>query len=291
MSEHLPTRPTPPPDGRAADAERDAKIDELLLSGLDHYFAGRFQEAVNVWGRVLFLDRGHARARAYIERARSAMAERQRSSEQLLHEGVAAFQRGDGSAARELLTSAVDQGGPQDLALAYLDRLDRLEGPIAPPEAVFASAGPPAARREASADGLWRGPRPVRVWPLLLLAVVAGFVAYLAASGDLLGSILMTNAGWRRPATAAASHESVELLPVPRTSEIVMAKARALYASGRLKDALETLGTVARADPFYGEAERLRSQIQRALLASLESARAADLSRPPGGAGLRGPGE
>ena len=52
---------------------------------------------------MLFLDRSHARARAYIERARSALAERQRESEELLQNGVAAFERGDGDEARRLL--------------------------------------------------------------------------------------------------------------------------------------------------------------------------------------------
>ena len=57
----------------------EAQLDEqLLLAGLDHYFAAQYDQAVAVWTRVLFLDRSHARARAYIERARSAQAERQR---------------------------------------------------------------------------------------------------------------------------------------------------------------------------------------------------------------------
>ena len=42
-------------DGR----ERDARIEELLLVGLDHYFAGRHELAINIWTRVLFLDRSH----------------------------------------------------------------------------------------------------------------------------------------------------------------------------------------------------------------------------------------
>ena len=57
-----------------ADHERDARVEQLLLAGLDHYFAGQYERAVHVWTRVLFLDRGHARARAYIERARAAQA-------------------------------------------------------------------------------------------------------------------------------------------------------------------------------------------------------------------------
>jgi hypothetical protein len=57
---------------------RESRIEELLLAGLDHYFNGQHELAISVWTRVLFLDRSHARARAYIERARGAIAERQR---------------------------------------------------------------------------------------------------------------------------------------------------------------------------------------------------------------------
>src|ERR1700682_6846669 len=86
----------------APEPGRDAKIEQLLLVGLDHYFAAQYEQAINVWSRALFLDRNHARARAYIERARSALAERQRQSEELLHTGVAAFERGEGGGARRL---------------------------------------------------------------------------------------------------------------------------------------------------------------------------------------------
>src|SRR5437773_7311629 len=109
-----------------AGADRTAKIEQLLLVGLDHYFAGRYEEAINVWTRALFLDRSHPRARAYIERARSAMAERQRQSEELLHHGVDAFQRGDGDEARRMLLAAIDGGAPSDEALAVLERLNRI---------------------------------------------------------------------------------------------------------------------------------------------------------------------
>src|SRR5262245_25975790 len=99
------------------NSDRDAKIERLLLAGLDHYFAAEYEQAINIWTRALFLDRGHARARAYIERARSALAERQRESEELLERGVAAFHRGEGDEARRLLQAAVDQGAPSDEAL------------------------------------------------------------------------------------------------------------------------------------------------------------------------------
>ena len=71
-TDHLPEA------GEVPERERDARVEDLLLAGLDHYFVGQHELAISVWTRVLFLDRGHARARAYIDRARSAIAERQR---------------------------------------------------------------------------------------------------------------------------------------------------------------------------------------------------------------------
>ena len=126
MSDPLRTDPSiNAPD--SSGAERDARIEELLLDGLNHYFAARYDQAIHIWTRVMFLDRGHARARAYIERARSAVAERQRESEELLYRGVHAFNRGDTDVARDLLTSAIDRGGPNEVALALLARLTRLQ--------------------------------------------------------------------------------------------------------------------------------------------------------------------
>jgi len=110
------------------DAERATRIEELLISGLDHYFAEDYEQAINVWTRVVFLERDHDRARAYIDRARKAIAERQRESEELLHRGLDAYKTGDVESARDLLTRAVDQGAPSDEALVLLDRMDRLEG-------------------------------------------------------------------------------------------------------------------------------------------------------------------
>src|SRR6187551_1774678 len=113
-------------DAAASDTGRETQIEELLLAGLDHYFNGQHELAINVWTRVLFLDRSHPRARAYIERARGAVAERQREGEELLQTGAAAFSRGDTADARRLLTSAVERGARPEEALAMLERLERL---------------------------------------------------------------------------------------------------------------------------------------------------------------------
>ncbi len=111
--------------GEVPERERNARVEHLLLAGLDHYFSGQHELAISVWTRVLFLDRGHARAKAYIDRARSAIAERQREGDELLHTGAAAFERGDAGIARTLLTSAVERGVHSEEALVLLERVNR----------------------------------------------------------------------------------------------------------------------------------------------------------------------
>ena len=157
----------------ASEADRDAKIEQLLLAGLDHYFAAEYDHAISVWTRVLFLDRSHARARAYIERARSALAERQRESEELLQNGVAAFERGDGGEARRLVQAAIEGGAPTDEALAVLDRLDRLE--------TSPAAEPPSPSRRARTGATPAAAGSPAGWSALSITLL--FVLALAASG------------------------------------------------------------------------------------------------------------
>jgi len=264
--------PSSPQDGAAADLDRDAKVDELLLAGLEHYFSGRYQEAVNVWGRVMFLDRGHARARAYIERARGALAERQRTADQLVHEGMAALERGDGPAARQLLETAVEQGDPQDMARAGLDRLNRLfatgagEGRASGVPSPDASATAPLPRRRRLLAG---APRPVRVLPILLAAALLIIAMFAAASRDLLKPLM--DLGWRKPAAASAVSVTPDALPVPGSADLALARARELLAGPvRLKAALGALEGVSEADPRLPDVQRLRAEIQRALIESVQ---------------------
>jgi len=246
------------------ERDRDARVEQLLLSGLDHYFTGDYERAITVWTRVLFLDHGHARARAYMERARSAIAERQRESEELLHTGVEAFGRGDIAAARRLLTSAVERGAATDEALALLERLHRLEP--------AAGAKQWAPRRDVSIGAqadLQPGVAepPASRWRWVFAGVAAGVLA--AAAG---GWVYFRGADlWLSPATtvrAAVSHES-EPLPVPAASEVALARARSLQGTGRLHDALSALENVPQGDPAWAEAQALRATMQRQLLAGV----------------------
>jgi hypothetical protein len=214
---------------------------------------------------VLFLDRGHARARAYIERARSAQAERQRESEELLHRGVAAFDRGDASDARELLQAAVSQGASPDVALSYLGRLDRLEParPVADlPQAPPPPADPPAGDALAARDS-WR-----RAVALALVLAAGGAAALLAVTVLLDVSDVRDVLKLPREAAASSRPAVDDPVPVPRVAELALSRARTQFSGGHAADALRTMAVIADSDPLHEEADRLRAEIQRTLLAA-----------------------
>jgi tetratricopeptide (TPR) repeat protein len=242
--------------GPLSDADREARIEQLLLSGLDHYFSGKHEQAINIWTRVAFLERGHGRARAYIERARSALAEQQREDEALLHQGVEAYHAGNLDTARDLLTRAVEQGGPSDTALVFLQRLSRID---APGGAVAASR---LARAGSPAAPIVVPPR-LRMAPTLLAsAVVAAGILFAAMP---LASWLAELPVSAPPAEAAPS----EALPIVRPSDIDLARARQLSASGHPREALRVLDRLDLADPARAEADVLRAALQRELLAAV----------------------
>jgi tetratricopeptide (TPR) repeat protein len=249
-------------------ADRDARIEQLLLTGLDHYFANDYDQAINLWSRVLFLDRHHDRARAYIERARSAQAERQRESEAMLHQGLDAFRNGDVARARELLRAALDQGASRDLALGVLDRIERLDAapstsPVSPATSRTWLTG--RAKTEAAPSSLAPPRRRLSGATILLIVAALG-----AATVGLLG-VLPDITAWRftrvaRPAPPILA-PTEEQLPLASATELYIARSRTLFQTGRLRDALRELDRVPIGDALRPDADRLRAEIQTELLA------------------------
>lgn len=278
MSEPLPTDRLREIDA-ATDRNRDAKIEQLLLAGLDHYFAAEFEQAINIWTRALFLDRSHARARAYIERARSAVAERQRESEELLDRALAAFNRGESAQARRLLQEAVGRGAHADEALALLDRLNRIDQGGVPTALV---ATPFSERAVLFVPEVEVAPRRKVGW-----AVGAAILVLLGAVAVMVATRVDGRLAWRpslalpsvapAPVAIAAAERT---LPLPRRGEAALARARTLASGGRLRDALGALDRVRATDPEKGEADRLRGEIQRQLIGLATPAPAATGALP-----------
>jgi hypothetical protein len=269
------TDPLKVPDG----ADEEARIEHLLVTGLDHYFAGHYEQAINLWTRVLFLDRNHDRARAYIDRARSAQAERQRMSEALVHQGLDAFDKGEVARARELLSDALDQGASHDVALGVLGRIDRLDVGQRSATPAAPSVRRRALHKPAEGDG-----EPGRRGTLALWLATAAAMVLVAG----LALVLVTPAGladWfptqattgapPQPAPAAAP------LPIPAPTEAYLSQARAMFAGGKLRDALRALDRVPIGDALRADAERLRADIQRELLAVASAEASASAADAP----------
>lgn len=259
-----PLRTAPGSDTSADAADREALIERLLLAGLDHYFEGRFEQAVNIWTRVAFLERGHGRARAYIERARGALAERQRESDELLHRGLEAYRTGDLTGARELLTRAA-AAGSSETALVFLQRLGVAEAgqAAAAPVAQFAYEGGPSAGR------------PLRRHSDKPIGAATNWIATIAVCVGIASAILMAAppiASWLGEgpsASAVPDRHTADPLPVVRGAELRVSQARALFEGGKPHDALRLLDSIDRGDPLRDDADELTAAIQMTLLATV----------------------
>jgi tetratricopeptide (TPR) repeat protein len=253
MAEPRRSEIVPTPDA----ADRTSQSETLLIEGLDRYFGGRYEEAIHVWTRVLFLDRSHARARAYIDRARTAIAERQRRSEELLQASQDLLDRGRTDEARDLLTEAVAEGGDDERASAVRVRLERLER-------AHAGARPPRSLSVTPTSVV-----PGWTWPRRSPAVVG--LAVVFGVGALF-IVVVTSPAVQRWMGAEPANEVLATstgpnpLPALSSEEVALLRARALYGQRRLVEALQALDRVGADSPMRAEADELRIEIQRLVL-------------------------
>lgn len=263
MSDPLRSDTTRAPEPASA-SERDAKIEQLLLAGLDHYFAGEYDQAITVWTRALFLDRSHAKARAYIERARSAQAERQRETEALLHDSAAALHRGDSSEARRLLRDAMNHGGPSDEVIALLDRVDRADTGMAPDVQEARESQP-----RLSLDAPPPSRRSTIAWAAIgvsgLVIVAAGLFA-LGATRPEWAALVERSLARRAERSTPPPAQALQVPAPPRRAAAALGRANALVSSGRLRDAMPLLQGIPDTAPERAEADRLLGEIQRQLI-------------------------
>jgi tetratricopeptide (TPR) repeat protein len=244
------------------EADRGTRTEALLVEGLDHYLAGKFEDAIHIWTRVLFLDRSHARARAYIDRARTAIAERQRASDEMLHATSEMLTRGDAAEARRLLDEILNTGGDDERAAELRVRIERLERaselarpvamPVPSPEVVPAATSPTS------------GFRRLRTAAVIAVVVLVAGLAAAPTIWDLFGLDPV-----RTPLMSTAGDT---VLPVLSTSDVALVRARTLYSRGRLAEALRVLDRVTDISGVPA-ANQLRVEIQQALLASGTSMR------------------
>jgi tetratricopeptide (TPR) repeat protein len=247
-------------------ALRDSRTEALLVEGLDKYFAGHYEAAIHLWTRVLFLDRTHARARAYIDRARTTLAERQRQGEEMLQASHELLEQGRTADARHLLTEAVATSGDDDRASALrvkLERQERIDRADRDVRAGGRRASDKLRTRLAETPIAWRAPAAARGWLVLTLGALAVALVALATNAPVpewLGS--------RSPSDqlAVTSTES-RWPPVLSSADVALVRARNLYNRGRLAEALQALDRIDERSPQRSAADNLRIDIEQLLLA------------------------
>jgi hypothetical protein len=178
----------------------------------------------------------------------------------LLHNGVAAFDRGESAEARRLLEAAISQGAPPDEALAILDRLNRLEqsSHLAQVESTRKRvvAVPPIS--VATSRVAW-------ATLALLLIVIAAAAAFGAGAFRSDWRMLLERPA--APPLSPVARISPDDALVPRRGDVALSRARVLATNGRLHDALGVLDLVKPTDPQKADADRLRAEIQKQLIA------------------------
>lgn len=259
--------------GAVNTADRESRTEALLVDGLDQYFLGNFEEAIHLWTRVLFIDRNHARARAYINRARTAQSERLRRADEMLHAAADQLDRGDLVQARTLLAGAEHASGADEKVAELWARLERMERTRPTMAAVSHAA-------VVDARPIHDHRRGLRQFARLLAAAAFAVLGYSVFASPVIGDWLSSSA------TPPASVPTAAPAPLEVLSrqDVAIIRAKNLYARGRLAEALAVLdraGDTAGSD--REEIDDLRIEIQRWLLAPPSSRSRVSASDETGG--------
>ncbi len=248
--------------GAAHAADRESRTEALLVDGLDQYFLGRFDEAIHLWTRVLFIDRNHARARAYINRARTAQGERLRRADEMLHAAGDLLERGEFAQARHLLAGAEQASGADEKVAELWARLERVERTRPSP----VLAGPVAI---VDVRPLRDVRQSVRQVAQLVAAAAFAVLIYSVAASPVVSEWM-----GRRPSSPVETPAVVPRpLEVLSRQDVALVRARNLYARGRLAEALDVLNRAGDgAGTQRAAIDDLRVDIQRWLLMSRQSA-------------------
>jgi len=281
------------PDVPQPDVSRERKppkADELFRQGEDLCKRGMYEQAIHVWTRMLFLERGDTRAQGAIERAKRAVAERQRELDVELAVAEELLETGDIEAAasgvRQILSLDPRHAEGHQLEERIAARKRRID--VTPTNAgnvagadhiddddtheslsrskrglllrVSTKASPTLRPPGKASSQKLAGHRLVSLkmagFGLGVILVFASSALYLHLNWD---SIVSDGAFVTGNALAPGSAGAVEAA-VPGASELRYYNGARLYEKGRYREALAELSLVGRDDAV---SERARSLILR----------------------------
>jgi tetratricopeptide (TPR) repeat protein len=262
-------------DAPVGDSPRvAAKIRDLLQKGHELAEVGRFHQAIHIWERILFLDRGNRTAREWIDKAKRAVAEQEREFDAQVLQASRLLEGGDRHGARLLVAGVLDRDPRHPEARSLWERLEILERRGDRPSRSLSVSGgrvPVRSRRQRTAP-LARPdagrPRPVSALKVaaFLFSALCLFGAgalYLHLNWDFLvsegpfGSARESGAGTVDP---------IEIPPVPFPAELHYYSGYRLFAKGKYREALVELARVERQSPAFESARSLTLRIEERLL-------------------------
>jgi tetratricopeptide (TPR) repeat protein len=261
--------------------DASSKSSELFEQGEELFSRGLYHQAIHVWTRILFLDRGNAEARVRIDKAKEAVAERQRQIDAEVAEARLLFDFGDIENARERVRSVLAFDGRHSEASALaaaIEALDRRSEPVkeTPPEP---EAVPVPEKTAPSKGVVFKVPKGRRASPrrrahagskLSMAAFVAGALLIFGLSALYLGrnwdSIVSGGTlGRGRGETVAALPDALGS-SAPDLSEIRYYNGERLFEQARYREALAELRRVDRDSRVVAEARSLILRIEDRLL-------------------------
>jgi tetratricopeptide (TPR) repeat protein len=246
------------------------KIRRYLAEGDSAWAAGEITKAIDVWSRVFLIDVTNEQASERIERARAEKTKLDQKIEDLLAQGMDAFDRRESEAARQAFQEVLTHDPDNRAAADYLGRLSGRAGeappPTAPPsfapesdsglydemaaEEVSSSFEPlmPPTQPELTAEPA-AAPQPAR--PAKKKASIP--VGLIAA---VLGAVVLLGAAWMGYSRFFGGGAN------PEKTRAAIAEARQLGELGQYDRAIALLTAVSPKDSMHQSAVELIAELK-----------------------------
>ncbi len=266
---------TEPTEKERAELPRKTRV--LLRQGDGLYRMGLYPQAIHVWTRILFLDRGNVEAREAIERAKRAQAEKQRKLDVIFVEASKLLDAGDRQQARRQLARILAMDPRHSEGRSLWEKLETLErrGDV-PSRSTYLSADPEEEktsklRRLRAAKGKLAGRSKTQsASPLKMAAFLFCAFCLLGIGGLYLhlnwDSLISDRSFVASPQAGPESLGERDPKSLPLPSELHYYNGARLYAKGYYREALSELARVDRQSGFVEEARSLVLRIEERLL-------------------------
>jgi tetratricopeptide (TPR) repeat protein len=267
---------TADPESPIRGLREDEKTDDLRRQGEELLRTGRYQQAIHVWTRILFLDRGNPVAREAIEKAKRELAERQRELDALVAEAAAEAQDGKRVKAKRLLARVLtkDPGHAEGRSLWEKIETSELRGETQASRPTLATEPMDESSRLRRRNGVQpnvakakhsRTASPIKMAAFLFCAfcLLALGGLYLHLNWEFLVSDSAFATSRQAGPEAVPNYDRP---PLPSPSDLHYYNGARLFAKGRYRDALSELKQVGRESSCFEEARSLTVRIEERLL-------------------------